>query len=349
MGELTAPPFIMLSTCLDNLIGINNQCSTVTPQSGLFMQDLPLISIELANAGVKEESDGVQLMNDVIDFAEERMLQDFRTFMQPFARQKSIIQNDTIGFYTPDLQPVALEANLYKGLRVELDERPYLSLHVKSVKVLLDTSLTTVVRVFDLLTGVQLSTHSVTTVANVPTEIFINQTYFTDKQDLHLFFAIDSGLAGTFETNVHSNQLTNAGGCRGCRATVETPYAQFEGFSIPQASVAIDDNLTSIQGSNGLSMNYSVQCNIDPFLCNVSNLLGWPLVNLAGAELLRRLQYSDRLNSYVTVLADDVEALRKELMDDYTQSMNDILDNMQIPRDICFDCNETIKNVITIP
>jgi hypothetical protein len=103
--------------CLDNVIGIDKKCTPTTPSSGLYIQDLPGITLKVANAAANEETiSGIRLIEDKISFAQNALLSHLRMHFANKLNVKSIIENDTIGFYQRDLTSVALEAGKYKGI-----------------------------------------------------------------------------------------------------------------------------------------------------------------------------------------------------------------------------------------
>lgn len=337
-------------SCLNNVIGIDKQCATVTPTSGLFINDLTSIDLEVGNAVTNsEEWSGVDTIQKIIDYTKEKMVQDFRTLVQPNARVNSVIQNDTVGYYLENLQPIALEAGQYKGIRVQVDESPYMEFYVNSITLQLDAVVATNILVFDLITGLQIGTSiPITTVANTPTEVIVNRTYTTEGQKTHLLFVIDSGLAGTFNSQVYPGGIGSCGTCKN-RTQVGNIYATFDGADIDQLLTLIDSNVTSIGNTNGMSINYSLTCSVDNLICNMANMLAWGLLHKSGANLMREVQYSRRLNSIVTIHADDAVALRAEWDQEYVDTMNSVLSNLKLPADICFQCNDRIGKAIQIP
>jgi len=312
--------------CLSNLIGIRQGCGLPTPDSSLFINDLKGLSIKVVEAGVNEETEsGIALIQEKIDFAKERILQDLRTFLQPKMRVRSIINQDTVGRYNDNLEPIALEAAKFKGVLVEIDKCDYLSFHLASVRLKLDAALTTNILVIDLMTGLTLDTLPITTVADAHTELIINKVYPVKQQRLQLFIGIDSSVAGTFDTRLNE--------CHTCSTFYRREMALFSAVEILQASQKIKDNTVKLTHTNGLSINYSVKCDIEPFVCNIADSLAWPMLHLIGAELMGELKVSERLNTTVVIHADNIEALEEQFMTTYSDSMNQLLDNLSIPED----------------
>ena len=336
-----------ISTCLNNLIAVDRQCTAIVPTSGLFLQDLPGVTIRMADAGTDEETEsGLALMEDKIAFAQRALVQDMRDFLLPKIRSASVIENDTVGFYLENLQGVASQAGQYKGIRAQISDFDYFSFYVQSVTVQLDASLATSVFIIDLLTNRILDTIAITTVANVPTEVQVNREYLSGKQQMSILVAIDAGVTGSFKNTLHPNARR---GCTGCGAKWNA-FIDFDSVRIPIAGQLIDQNTSgNNDGTNGVSINYSLNCIVDPVICNMSQQIAWGVLHKTGVELLKELKWSNRLNSYVTVNASKIDEMIDEFQAEYVKSINQITDNMNIPSNICYSCRNLVKKVSDIP
>jgi hypothetical protein len=158
--------------CLDNVIGIDRKCTPVTPSSGLYIQDLPGISLKIANAAIDEETvSGISLIEEKISFAQNAILAQLRNSLANKVRVKSIIENDTIGYYQNNLQPIPLEAGKYKGIKASINNYPHLDFFIGKIYLQLNAVVTTNILIIDLMTGEILDTLPITTTANIPTAV----------------------------------------------------------------------------------------------------------------------------------------------------------------------------------
>jgi hypothetical protein len=331
--------------CFDNLIGIHRSCNNTTPSSGLYIQDLRGINLAVANAAIDGETvSGLKLIEEKIRFAQNAILAAMRMQLADKIRINSILQNDTVGFYKTNLTVVPAEAGMLKGIVIKADQYQYLELFISKIYLKLSEVVTTNIVVYDLMSDTLLDTIEITTVAKVPTAVLVNKSYLSKKQKLHLFIGIDSSVANTYETN-----LTSAG-CISCTGgKYSNRYVTFSGGQIDSASQKIDSNISSNSGTNGLSLEYSLNCSIEPFLCNMGNQIAWPLLHKAGAEIMKELISSRRLNSIVNIDKSTNEELRDEFEAEYMASMSALLNNIKTPNDICFNCNSKVRKVVAIP
>jgi hypothetical protein len=331
--------------CLDNVIGIDKKCTPTTPSSGLYIQDLPGITLKVANAAANEETiSGIRLIEDKISFAQNALLSHLRMHFANKLNVKSIIENDTIGFYQRDLTSVALEAGKYKGIKARLDH-PNLEFFIGKIFLQLSQAVTTDILIIDLMTGETLDTLPITTVANVPTSITVNKSYSSNRQRKSLFIGIDSEVSNTFKTIVSSNS-----NCSSCGETgYSNKYISFNGAKVSTGSQKIELNVESNSGTNGLSLEYSLNCSVESFLCGMANQLAWPLLHKVGAELMTELIYSKRLNSIVVLDKTDHKELLAKFEAEYIASMTALIDNIKLPNDICFSCNSKVRKTTMIP
>jgi hypothetical protein len=331
--------------CFDNLIGIHRSCNETEPSSGLWIQDLEGITLSVANAATDNETiSGISLIEEKITFAQNAIAATLRNQLASKVRVNSILQNDTVGYYKDNLRSVSAEAGKLKGIIVRVDKYPYLEFFLSRVFLKLASSVTTNVYVYDLLSDTLLDTISITTVAKTATPVLVNKSYLTNRQRLHLFICFDSSVANTYETN-----MTSAG-CSNCYGqNYSNNYISFSGGSIGSADQKIDSNISSISGTNGMSIEYSLNCSVERFICSMGNQLAWPLLHKVGAEIMKELLASRRLNSIVNIDQAMNKALLEKFEAEYIASMSAILDNMKLPNDICFKCNQPVRKVVAIP
>lgn len=332
--------------CLNGLIGIHRTCDSVSPSSGLYIQDLSGITLSVANAGTDNETmSGVKLIENCIEFAQNAILNQVRTQLANKIKVGSIISNDTIGYDQDNLKVVPAEVDKYKGIKIRISEYPYLEFYIHKIGLKLSQSIATEIKVFDLMSDTELDSFDITTVAKNRTYAIVNKAYPTYKQKLNLFIGIDSGVADTYQTHI-----TPSMGCYSCGdGNYSNKYLQVTGVQMDQSSQKIDSSLSGNSGTSGISLDYSLNCSLEPFLCSMGNQLAWPILHKAGAELLKRVKYSRRENSVVNVDNGNNEELITMFENEYMASMSALLNNIKMPNDICFECNSRIRKTVSIP
>lgn len=337
-------------SCLDNLIGIRGECGTpTTPSSGIYVQDIPFINIKTADAGINEEMvSGFELIQEKMAFAKKLIVDDVRNFFAPKIKMDSVIENETIGYFRDNLELIASEPGYYKGINIRVDQYPYLEFYLSSVTLHLDAAVTTNIYIMDLISGTILDTISITTVANVPTEKIINKSYRTGKQRMNLFICYDSGVAGSYATFI--TQGTGSGECASCGTSkYSNQYVKAYPKKLSTSASKIFDNLEGVSDTGGMSLAYSLNCVIEPYLCTVANQIALPVLYKGASELMKELKYSRRLNSIVIVHSKDIDALQIEYENEYQTRMQRFLSSARLPNDICFSCVSRISTSVRIP
>jgi hypothetical protein len=338
----------MTLDCLDNLIGIDGSCNDNTPFSGLNITDLTGISLKSADAAIdKTFVSGKSLIEKKIQLAKNAVLNRLRAHLAHNVEALSVLESDTIGHYKDNLPVEALEAGFYRGIRVRVDRYPYLSFFVNTISLQFANSVSTNIRVFDLISGLQVGANiPITTVANEITTVQVNRDYLPNKQKLHLIFVVDAGVSNAYETNIHRSYYRR---CAHCYECWDSRYVWFQGAKIATGAAKIQDNLVGVNGTFGMSMNYNLSCSLDAHICNMGNQLAWSILYKAGSELMKEMKHSTRLNSIINIYSSDIAELEKEFNDEFENSIKEVMENAVPPNDFCFKCNPITQWQVKIP
>lgn len=335
----------MTLDCLDNLVGIKKgECTPTAPDSGLYLDDLPFIDIETANAGANGSNvTGLKLIQNKISEAGQFVAQNIFTHFAGVIKTESIIDNANVGFYQDDLVVTASEAAKYIGIQFKLSTQNSFELFISSLSIQSDTTVTVPILVFNLLTGKQIDTFNISAVADTIVTVDLFKKYGSHSQKLNLFFCYDASLTGYYQSNVYVDG-NSCGSCGGSPGLVSV-----SGQKLSQASQKIDSNLTDMSGTGGLSITYSLNCTIEPYICSIKNVLAWAIRHQAAILILTELLYSKRVNGVTITYNGDIKALREELKLEFAMSMDRILQNLPPADGICFKCNPKISKRIQVP
>lgn len=342
----------MAVACLANLIGISSDCDTVAPDSGQFVNDLPGITLKVGDQIANEEDEsGVAALQKNIDHAQTKMLQDIRGFLSPKMKTRSIIENSTVGHYVQNINSnvVASAAGEYRGIFIDINDRNYMSLHINSISLQLQDIVTTNIIISNAMNDGAFDNHSVTTVAGQPTTVIINQDYPIIEQRLQLLVFYDASVSNSFTTSLHGS-----GGCSSCTGkTYRNRMIDFRAVQMAQAQPAFgftEQVLNTSSTTGGISINYSLKCDVVPFVCNMAEALALPLKYKSAIEMIQELKLSQRMNPLVIIHRDDYDLYQQELQEQYDNSMEQILGNVALPHDnLCFSCQQWVRQMVKIP
>jgi hypothetical protein len=319
--------------CFDKLVGVANVCGNST--SGLYLNDLPAISVQNADATIDNEYySGVQLLQRKIDFAQNACINFVRQQAITKLRSKTMINNDVIGVYKEGLNAIA---NYEQGIRIKMTNYSYVELYVNTITCNVQYDGDFDLNVYDVITGNLLDSFSSTSISGEYTNISVNKSYPANKQNIDIVFVIDASIGKSQKTDLRNNY------CSDCYNSYSNGFATISGVSIQSGKYK------QISNTNGLSINYSISCSVEPFICSMGNLLSWAIMHKAGAEVVKEMKYSNRLNNVVLLNRDNFDELIEAYETEYMSSLSGVLNSLTYPKDYCFECNSNIKQLVQVP
>jgi hypothetical protein len=340
----------MAANCFENIIGIKGQCGPVVePSSGLYVQDLPYIDLKVADSLIEQEDSGVQFMRDKLNYAVNQVKNEINTRLMPFYKAKSVLEANVLGFYNEYMDPIASAAQ-YRGIRVYIDQYPYIEFKVSKVAIYSsDFTGTKEIKVWDLRTGQEVDSFDITLTAGEITYVEVNRKYTSEKQRINLFFGYDASNVDSFDTTV--NRGTR--GCNTCNSfdtNITGRYFSYNGGQIGLATAKLESNVDFTGYTSGLSLQYTVECGTEAFLCSLKDRLAFGILHKFGVAMCDEVLFgSKRVNSVTTIDVKKATALRDIFENTYQDSMSSISFNLALPNDICFKCNQAVKSVTRIP
>lgn len=336
-----------MENCFAEIIGYKGNCATVTPSSGLYIEDIGITSKECDFYINSEYRNGEELIEDKIDFASNLVRKTIGNHFSSYINTKSLIDSKLLGHYQDSLSLKSGAVNTLGGMSLTLNNaNSYFNIYVNSISLQLSTSQTINVLVYNLVTGELLDTIAIVCVANKISTSYVNKTYSSLKRKLDLIFVYDT--EGLYS---NTTQL-DYDGCATCTGyTYTNSYISVQPVYLTESSAKIRSSLTSASHTYGLSINYSIQCSIDNWLCETSNLMALPILYKTGIEILQyALYYSTRQNSSVNIDAERNKERLAMYQQNYSEALEATIKKINIPKyDSCFKCEEYIKSAIILP
>lgn len=336
-----------MATCFDSIIGIKSDCDTITPYSGLYIEDIG-ITVDECDYYINEEyPNGLALLNDKISFAAKITKQTIANNFASHIKTKSLLESAVLGTFQDNLQIRSGIANTYGGISLTLhNNQSYLNVYVNSISLHVNFTGDIDVFAYNLITGELLDTFTVSCVANKISTKFVNKTYGSLKQKTDLIFVYDTEGIDSYYTPI------NGLFCTTCTGYVYSNYyVSSAGIIITDTDTKVRGNLTNQTHTYGLSINYSIQCSMDNWLCEIANLMALPILYRSGIEIMNyALLASTRTNSKTNI---DYEHNQKRL-EAWTIAYNDALKatlgNIRLPKnDVCFLCHSMVRSVVILP
>ena len=338
--------------CLDNLVGIKSICTETESTSGLYIEDIGITAKECDMYVNAEYANGEAIITDKISFAGKLIQTLIRNHFSNHINTKSLIDSQTLGIFRDSLVWQPPVANNYGGINLRLqDSDSYLSIFVGSISLQVDVSQNVNVKVINLITGIVLDTIVVPCVANQISTKVVNKLYESERQNLDLIFVYDT-------TGINSNNtlLANFGiggtGCAGCSGyRYSNSYIYSAPVYIPVASSQIRLNLSGGQHTFGMSLNYSIQCSTNKWLCDIANLMSLPILYKAGELIMDYATlYSDRQTSDVNIDAERNKERKLAYQASFNEAIEATVKKINLPKgDICFKCENFMQSAIILP
>lgn len=274
-----------MAYCLENYIGLED-CGSTTPDSGLYLQDLPGIELrqvdEIAN---EDDVNYTGVWNKVQKRALARFQTDLRKAFQKKYNLKGVVQSLDIGKIIDTTTTVPASAQ-YRGGAFELNEATdevvysnFQVIFVQTIRIYVPGAETFNVKIYDLDTDEELFTTSVTTTTAGWKTVNVNDFFETAKR-INIVYdctSIDSVKLDIEDANVNCFPKCQ-GRLRGCTSPTGTPT----------------DITYNAYNTHGLSVVLSVRCKYDVFVCNNKELFSQALLYLLGSELMREQMASSR-------------------------------------------------------
>lgn len=330
--------------CLENVISIKNNCSDVTPSSGIYLNTfLPGMSIQEIGAGINAEQESAyQFIQDQITNAGLLISASIRSHFAPRFKGTSVIENSVTGYFQDNHNTVTSQPTYLVGKKILVDNYPFMELFISKVALQIAYTGNKDVFVYDLIQDKLLDTITVSCVSGEISYADVYKKYSTNGQRLHLF------IGWLADQNYYRTDLSS-GGCSSCSGhTYSNRYLSISVSKVLNSAAKLDQNTDSLD-YDGLSISYSLSCSFEPFICSIKNSLAIPLAYKTGELIMEQMRYSKRNNSIISVFGADYSELANLYSDKYQFLMEDLLKNMRIPDDICFECRQRGKFVTNLP
>lgn len=336
-----------MATCFDNLIEIKSTCNGTTGSSGLFIEDIGITATEAGYYINGEYTGGAQLITDKIRFATDLVRKTIANHFASHIITKSLIDSQLLGHYQDSLQLKSGIASTLGGISLTLNNQSsYYNIFVNAISLQVNVTQDIDVLVYDLISGELLDTLTVAAVANKIVTKTVNKTYSSPKRKLDLIFVYDT-------EGINSNTtVLSTTGCTSCTGyKYSNDFIWSNAIYLGESDSKIRSSLNTTTHTFGLSVNYSVQCSIENWLCESANLMALPILYKTGEEIMTyATMYSKRQTSSVNIDAEQNEKRRLFYQDEYNKALEATIKKISLPKyDRCFICNEAVRSAIILP
>lgn len=339
----------MALECFEDIIGLRGSCDTPTSNSGLWIDNIGIDLEELDAIINKSQADSVSFFEEKRDFAIKQIIQLIHTHFSDKYKSNTVIRSGRIGYAKKNQEVVAASAVL-KGIEIELcNKDSFVDVYVSQITLQVNHNGAVNVLVYDLFQNKLLDTIAITAVSGQEVTVYPNKTYKSKRKELDIIFVYDATGISSVRTTV------TEGGCKSCgdggSMVNLNQYLSTRSISIPDASAKIEQNLTAVGDTGGLSLQYSIQCNYEDWVCTIANAIALPVLFKTGYEIMDYAYHnSKRLNSVTTINWESLLQRRTEYQTRYEEAINTLLTNIKLPQDEkCFECRQKSKHAVILP
>jgi hypothetical protein len=336
--------------CLNNLIGVSPLLGD-NPDSGLFLSDLDITLYQANNLQTANNTSGVDYLRSKIDFAQKSVVNDFINRLresQPNLKAfgvNTILESNTVGRYRENKPLLAANADLLRGLFLNINNANYLALKVTSVSLMAQTTGNIDIQVWDLIQGLQIDTITVASVAGEISTADLNKIYKNNGQRYQLAFLYDAA------NGAYINDYNKYVGCLSCHPRWSTSNCNWTGINIEKTKTKTRSNIRTggSSGANGLSITYTLDCDTDSLVCQLKSRLSFPLLYKTAILIADSYKLSPRINSTVKIPNAPIEDWRAWAVGEYEKVMDNLIQGIQLPNNACFKCLPRISQNAVLP
>lgn len=344
---MSLPVTLNTSECFDDVIALRGECTTVTPTSGLYLDQFGVNLNEINQYIGGEYAKGEDLYEDKKAFAIDLIANIILTALNPKLKGASLIEGHRIGYFTDSLDSVSGDATYNSGgINIRINNNAsYVQMLISEISVHLNYTGEVNLYLADLRQNKILQTFQIQSVAGEYGVIYPQIKIESPMQITDLFLFRDTNGKPSYRTN--ANDTT----CVSCYPTNRNGMVYATAAMMNGGVPIIRSNMQSANNTAGISLVYSLGCNHRAWLCSFSNMLAVPLGYKIAAEIVDygMNNSTERINTAKIVDRDVMEQRRNDYEKKFRDSLKNVLNNIRFTDNVCFECNKSVANIISLP
>jgi len=331
--------------CLDNLIGLDGSCTSITGR--VYLKDVGIQESELAQY-LSEEEEGVEaLVQSVGRAAAAQLTSDILGDMVAQQRIKAhtFVDRARIGYYHEEREVITPAASTLAGLVLDVyAPKSNIKLGITQLSVWPTANGTVTVSMYDMTDGTLIGTETIT--GCVANEIKRKDVDISIQARRHRMRVLCLTNMPTW------NRVDIAEGCATCPGSREWQYSVMGayGATIDNSAAKMYANVQRVTETGGLSVIASVDCDHGAFLCEQKEALAWPLMLLQASMFMQRaLANVDRIGTR-QLNRDVLQDRLGQYVAQYNDARSVLIKGMYVPDDqFCYLCKASARVNVMIP
>jgi len=337
--------------CLTDYIGLKGCGATGIAPSGLFINDLPGITLKsFASIAEAEQNGFTGVWNDVQERAIRKLQGDIRAKLSQKYKLNEIIDSVNLGKSVDSaLTRPVFTSETYAGFIYETNEAsdpdyirsPLTAPFVQELWLYVDGDLagsTTDVKVFDLDSGEELWTKNITLIAGynvIKVNTTFNNAPYSASRRIFCAYTIATSTdpVNPYSSLINSN--LNWVSCCGGRVMGATSGDITEGTGV---------TITEGTDSFGLSGIVGIRCGWNGLICNNKDIIATALWYACGIATMEEQILSNRVNTFTTTAIPRAKEALMYFEKEYLKEIQNACDSIDLDCDQCLECNEPYQN-----
>jgi len=277
------------------IIGIRNYVECSNPESDLFINDLPGVSLKIASQIASEElQTGNEVLKKCINTAIKKVFNDFTLKVSPHFNFNAIVQTREVNDFSDStlIAPASAERGLLlKRWRSELAE-----IYVEQIYVKIQTAGTYQIKFYN---GETLQETIETAIeSDVIKTIRVDKRFTSETVKI----VIDNTNTAVYSNNIGNWNFQECGTCNG----------NGQGLVVKGWDGAEENNVMY-----GIGVKTSVRCYEENLICSLLPRMYFFIWYQSGVEFMKEKIYSDRVNPITTFTKERAKELLIEYQEEY--------------------------------
>jgi hypothetical protein len=356
--------FIFVKTkqmCIESLVGLRD-CEGFEPSTGLYIDDLGINTTFLGQLITDQYNNGAELFADKRAFAWRKLSSDVLTKLSPMMKSDTVIEGRRIGQAVSNYlnMQTALGAGNYAGIRLKIDPNTisYLNFYLADINIAITSNNMNVpIYIFDMTTGKLLDSFIY---FEGSIDQYVGKTFTSARRKMDIAIVYESTM-NAVKFTPKKGTCTSCGG--GPKESHICPFVDAIGIELTTDGTSVVTSKSS-KYTAGMSVNYSVSCDRQGWICSIGGTMALSLAYATAVEIYNyalTVSPNQRVNTTVIVnrgskpfaTADAFEgivAARDIAASRYAEELGAMLQNMRLPDDThCWDCRKNMKYVTALP
>jgi len=330
--------------CFDEVVALRELCPEQETFSGIYLNDVG-ITRKFVESVITEDYEGIA---DFVTSKTGHAINIIKNAIHGRYGAKinstTLVHDHRLGFTQNNMATLAGGDN--KGIQVTLSNYSnYINLNLSELSLQVNTNGTVPIVVYDLYQDKLLYTIPITAVSGQIVTIYPHKIIPSDGRPLNLFIGYDATGITSRTTYIRQGQCCGNTSCT-------NSYMTAKGVT-NSTGVFIDENMTSINHTGGLSLTYSLNCDPYSWMCAYARVLALPIAYKTASEMMLhgiQTAINDRSTNNTNLNVDTMKENQAFYELQYREQIDSVLHNMNIPTDsVCFQCKSPSRTAIILP